>query len=131
MYISPVSIYLCTICLIELTVALQNFKPVSCKMHCFSKMHLVVNCYTAVFYKSISKLYLYKNSALYLSDCRVTCFFFFFCKMQELRTRLRPFTILIVAEIILEESFLAYLQICNGCFTEVSTSWPMGLLLNV
>ena len=31
----PVSIYICTIRLIELTVAWQNSKPVSCKMHVF------------------------------------------------------------------------------------------------
>ena len=31
----PVSIYMCTMRLIELTVAWQNSKPVSCKMHAF------------------------------------------------------------------------------------------------
>ena len=38
---------------------------------------------------TIPKLYIYKNSAICLSDCRVTFFFsfffFFFCKLQELR----------------------------------------------
>ena len=42
-------------------------------MH-FSKMQLVSHCYTAVLYEPISKLYIYKNSAVYLSDARVTVF---------------------------------------------------------
>ena len=47
---------------------------------CFSKLQLVSHCYTAVLYEPISKLYIYKNSAAYLSDARVTfVFFFFFC----------------------------------------------------
>ena len=63
---------MCTIRLIVLTVAQQNFKPVSCKMHAF------LHCYTAILYEPISKLYLYKNSAVYLSDVGATvCFFFF------------------------------------------------------
>ena len=33
----PVNIYLRTICLTEFTVAWQNSKPVSCKMHAFLK----------------------------------------------------------------------------------------------
>ena len=36
-FILPVSIYMCTICLLELTVALQNSKPASCKMLAFLK----------------------------------------------------------------------------------------------
>ena len=40
----------------------------------FSKMQLVSHCYTAVLYEPISKLYIYKNSAVYLSDCRATFF---------------------------------------------------------
>ena len=45
---------------------------------CFSKMQLVSHRYTAVLYEPISKLYIYKTSAVYLSDARVTFFFFFF-----------------------------------------------------
>ena len=33
--ILPVSMYMCTVSLIDLTVAWQNSKPVSCKMHAF------------------------------------------------------------------------------------------------
>ena len=46
-------------------------------MH-FSKMQLVSHCYTAVLFEPISKLFIYKNSIIYLSDCRVTFFFVFF-----------------------------------------------------
>ena len=87
---------MCTIRLIELTVAWQNYKPVSCKMHAFSKIQLVSICYTAVLYgyETICKLYtIYKNSDVHLSDCRVTFFFcFFFGKIQELRnpTTVKP-----------------------------------------
>ena len=106
-----VSIYMCTMRLKELTVAWQKSKPISCKMHAFSKMQLLSHCCTAGLYEPISKLYIYKNSAVYVSDARVTgvffvCFvclffffvffffvfflffffvFFFFCKVQELR----------------------------------------------
>ena len=72
---------MCTVCLKELTVAWQNSKPVSCKMHALLEMQLVLHCYIAFLYDSIPKLYIYKNSAVYLSDARVTLF----CKMQELR----------------------------------------------
>ena len=52
-------------------------------MRFFSKMQLVSNCYmyTANLYKPISKLYVYKSSAVHLYDCRVT----YFCKIQELK----------------------------------------------
>ena len=46
-----------------------------------SKMQLVSACYTAVLHLRISKLYIFKNLAVYLSDARVT----FFCKLHELR----------------------------------------------
>ena len=42
-------------------------------------MQLVLHCYTAVLYEPISKLYISNNSAVYLSDAKVTFFFFFFC----------------------------------------------------
>ena len=46
----------------------------------FSKMQLVSHCYTAVLYEPISNLYIYKNSAVRLSDARITFFLvFFFC----------------------------------------------------
>ena len=74
--ILPVSIYmyLCTIHLTELTVAWQNSKPVQ-NAGIFSKMQLISNCYKAELYESISKLfYIYKKTAVSLSDCRVTFF---------------------------------------------------------
>ena len=94
---------MCTIRLKELTVAWQNSKKsrechitsrspfqtlrgslnqyhANC-MH-FSKMHLVSYCYTVVLYELISKLYISKYSAVYLSDARVTVLF---CKLQKLR----------------------------------------------
>ena len=74
----PFSIYMCTICFIEFSVAWQNSKPVSCTMHAFLQ-NAVSHCHTEILYESISKLYIY--SAVYLSDARVT----FFCKVQELR----------------------------------------------
>ena len=42
---------------------------------------LVSYCHTAVLSEPMYKLYIYKNSAVYLSHVRVT----FFCKVQELR----------------------------------------------
>ena len=73
--ILPVSIYMCTMRLIELTVAWQNSKPVQCKMHAFIQNSISFShCYTMVLYEPISKLYMYKNSVIYLSDCRVTFF---------------------------------------------------------
>ena len=44
-------------------------------------MQLVLQCYTAVLYEPIPKLFIYQKSAVYLSDARVT----FVCKIQELR----------------------------------------------
>ena len=72
---------MCTIHLIELTVAWQNSKAVSCKMHAFLQSAISFTFYTAVLYEPISKLYIYKNSAIYLYDARVM----FFCKVQEFR----------------------------------------------
>ena len=64
--------------LIELTVAWLNSKPVSCKMHAFfSKMQLVSNRCTAVSCEPISKLYIYKNSAVYFYDCWAMFLIFF------------------------------------------------------
>ena len=34
-------------------------------------VQLVSHCYTAVWYEPISKLYIYKNSVVYLSDARI------------------------------------------------------------
>ena len=48
----------------------------------FSKMqlHVVSHFYTAGLYKPLPKLYIYKNSAVYLSDARVT----FFARFENL-----------------------------------------------
>ena len=62
-----VSIYMCTR-LIELTVAWQTLNRYHAKCMRFSKMQLVSHCYITVLYESISKLYIYKKSAVYLSD---------------------------------------------------------------
>ena len=81
--ILSVSIYICTIRLIEQLVGkTPNQYHAKC-MH-FSKMQLVSHCFTAVLYEPISKLNIYKNSTIYLSNARVM-FFVFFCKVQELR----------------------------------------------
>ena len=51
-------------------------------------MRLVLDCYTAVLYEPIFKLYIYKkNLAIYPFDCKATFLFIylFICKMRELR----------------------------------------------
>ena len=81
----------CTLNRTQLSVKTLNQYHAKCMR--FSKMQLISHCYTAVLDETISKLYIYKNSAVYLSDARVTFFFFlffFFClffiyKIQELR----------------------------------------------
>ena len=49
-----------------------------------SKMQNVLHCYTAVLYEPIPKLYMYKHSAVYLSDsARLMSFFFFFFRIEK------------------------------------------------
>ena len=77
--ILPVSIYMCTICLIGFIVAWQNSKSVSRKMHAFFQN--AISCallYSSFVWTNIQALYI-QNSVVYLSNCRV------FCKIQELR----------------------------------------------
>ena len=56
----------------------KTIKQFRAKCLHFSKMQFVFNCYTAVLYESLSKLYtsIYKNSAVYIFDCRVTLYVF-------------------------------------------------------
>ena len=82
--ILPVSIYMCTIRLIELKLLGKTLNQYHEKCMRFSAMQLVSHCYTAVLYEPISRLKIYKNSAVYLSDVRITLLFFF-CKVEELR----------------------------------------------
>ena len=98
--IIPVSIYLCTVRLIGLTDAWQNYKPLSCKKHEFSEMqfHVVSNCFTAVLYEPLSKLYIYTIQLYIFPIVGLLLFYFFLCggggggggggKIQELGTRL-------------------------------------------
>ena len=72
---------MCTICLIDLQLLGKSLNQYHAKYMHFSKMQLVSHCYTAVLCEPISKLYIYKNSTVYLSDCRVK----FSCTIQELR----------------------------------------------
>ena len=63
---------MCTIRLIEFIVAWQNCKPVTCRMHAFLQNAIIFTLLysgTAVLYEPISKLCIYKNSAVYLSNC--------------------------------------------------------------
>ena len=68
----PFSIYMYTIRFIELTAARQNSKPVSCKMHSFLQNAISIALLYFSLYEPISKRYIYKNSAVHLSDCRFT-----------------------------------------------------------
>ena len=52
---------MCTKRLIELRVAWQNSKSVSCKMHAFLHNAISFHCYIVVLYKPIFKLYICKN----------------------------------------------------------------------
>ena len=74
---------MCTIRLIEFTVALQNSKPVSCKMHAFLQNAIILHCCTAVLSEPVSKLYIYKNSVVQMYifpivGLRILLFVFFF-----------------------------------------------------
>ena len=74
--ILPVSKYICTIHIIELTVAWQNSKPASCKMHAlfqnaisFALLRIQRCCMNQ--YPS----FIYRISAVYHSDGRLTYLF--------------------------------------------------------
>ena len=69
---------MCTIRLIELKLLGKTLNQYHEKCMRFSEMQLVSHCYTAVLYELISRLKIYKNSAVYLSDVRITLFFCFF-----------------------------------------------------
>ena len=71
---------MCTIRLIELVW--QNSKAVSCKMHALLQNAIGFELLYSGLYEPISKLCIYKNSAVHLSDARVT---FFFGKVKVLR----------------------------------------------
>ena len=66
---------MCIICLIKLKLLGKTLNQYHAKCMRFSKMQLVSHCYTAVLFEPISKLYIYKNPALYLFDAMVTLFF--------------------------------------------------------
>ena len=52
----------------------KNPKQYHAKYMHFSIIQLVPNHYTVVLYEPISRLYIYKISAVYLSNCRVIFF---------------------------------------------------------
>ena len=66
---------MCTIRLIKLTVAWQNSKQVSFKMHAFLQNAISFALLYSGLYEPISKPYIYKNSAVY---ARVTFFLFIY-----------------------------------------------------
>ena len=59
-------LYMCTIRVIEITVAWQNAKPVSCKMHTFLKNAIIFTLLDSGFvWTNIKAFYIvYKNSAV-------------------------------------------------------------------
>ena len=69
-----------TIRLKERTVAWQNSKAVLCKMHAFFQNAISFELLYSGFVL-ISKLYIYKSSAVYLSSVGLLLF----CKTEELR----------------------------------------------
>ena len=72
--ILPVSIYMCTIRLEEFTVAWQNSKSVSCKMHAFLQNAISFAwLFSGFIWTNIRALHI-QNSVVYLYDARVTCF---------------------------------------------------------
>ena len=86
--ILPVSIYMCTIRLIELTVAWQNSKPVSSKMHAFLQNAIsVALLYSGFVWTNIKASYIQKFSRI--GKARVT---FFFARYKHWETRLRADT---------------------------------------
>ena len=54
----------------------KNLKKYIQKCTHFAKKQLVSGCYTMVSYHAISRLYIHKKAAVYLSDSRVAVFFF-------------------------------------------------------
>ena len=77
----PFTIYMCTFRLIELTVAWQNSKPISCKMHAFLQNSInFALLYSGFVWTNIQALYSYiqkklsRISAAYLSDCWLRIF---------------------------------------------------------
>ena len=77
--ILPVRIYMRTICLIELTVAWQNSKPVSRKMHAFLQNAIIVALLYSGFYEPINQYpnFIYTKTQPYITPIVGFWVFFF------------------------------------------------------